>query len=319
MWAHFAWLTLAMLVAMSFPIAWMISSKLIEGSYLGFFSNQVSMNTENLEGSAMSRYRFFIDGMQYQVGALWGWFIGGLICAGVAIWKRPALAGPIVLLPFYVFILMTVVAVKGSGVSQERYTLSVIAALAPFAGWVFAEFTRALTQWHGRPAGDVPTSTDRSPKKAKLLAAMGVVGLLIAASTTYHFVRECSYHHRHFPKWGYYTESMVSGYLLAQELQQPQLLPGLAKEGQVVIWRPDFPTDDHILQQAMMSGWTWRYFHLQEREFPEWLAQENTTVVRFGEPIAEPPARFVPVVTFPWMTIYHDSVALESAGRLPPR
>lgn len=304
---HGLWLAGACALALLFPAAWMASSWRALGSPLAFFSAQTGMNTVAIDGSLLERALHYPRGMHAQMGSLWGLAGAGLLVALLWVRRRPSALFTSFLVLAYIGIMVLLCVAKGTGVSTERYVLSMIVLLFPLVALVFAPLVELAARREAPPA-------------PRLAAAVGL--LLVGFSTAGHCMQAAGMINR-YKHWGYPNESFMMGSLLQQEFHEPQFLPGLAGGGRVIIWNPDMKLVNHLNHLALMVGKPHRVILHDIPEYPHQYSNEpgRTLIIFHDDPattttVADHDLR--KIGQFGRATIFHEESALgrDSAVRI---
>lgn len=256
-------------LALSFPLAWAIDSWRVHGHPLYFFRAQTAMNTVGVEGSLYQRLMLFPRSIDLQIHHLLGLLIAGMAICMIFLVRRVDLLRYTALALIYCGMVMGMVAVKGTGVSMERYSISLIVALAPMIGIPVGEGLRMAVARQYSLGMRVVTAS-----------ASGIAAICVVLFGIRSFRETLDYQ-----RWGYRTESFLAGALLQQEFSHPHLLPGIAHGGRVILWQTR--ADEglaHLYHLPLLSG------HYPDRimiHIGDWIAQEsaseaNLTILRFG-------------------------------------
>lgn len=282
------WLAVATMLALLFPVAWSLDSWRVNGSPLAFFKSQTAMNTVGVSEPLSDRLILFPIGMNNQIKALWGLILGGVVCSLILSRRRPHLSFFTGVVASYFAILAATVATKGMGVSLERYVMSLIVLAVPFAGIAVGVLEES---WRSNGRGRLPVC---------------VPGLAATALTLLLFTVISARDITNYKWWGYQNESFVAGALMQQEFHEPQLLPGLARGGRVMIWQWNDKGWGHHWHIPLMAGHADRTFLHEGQAFPEARRDEpDLTILLFngGEP--ELPRGFRNVAEMGTLKVYH--------------
>lgn len=300
------WLLGASFMSGFYPLCWMAENWHAHGDPLYFLKISSSLNREGMSTGIRWRLQLYPHWMILHLRSMSGLafvaLFGGLLFPR----RLPGLFLAHLVVLLFILAQIAMATFHGIGVQPDRYSLNCALPAAVLSGTVFFLAIRLwrVGGWWRHGGGGL----------------FGAMALLLAA----YVVQTANGLHRYI-WYGYRNEAFVAGSLLAQELRNPQLLPGLAKGGRILVWSPEQGTfgDPSRFHQGPASTYhlllmtvdSERILLSYANEFPAELADEpHLSVIQFTDLENTPPDRFVPAGGVGVWRLYVDR---DEAPELP--